>query len=735
MTWNSNEGKKPLPLLLFLFLLASLIILTETGAIPPNSHQEEAWEITLKLLAAGDYPGSSAILLKISPDELPPSRLGELDFLRGYSLYRQGRWEEALPHLQKAVSSLPILAEYAIFFMAEAHRRAGDPIGAVQALNSLTTKYPDSILSKEGLFQQAQDLSALKDWEQAEKALRTFLHLYPRSTRRAEAELLLGITLLELGRQEEAEVELRRLFLERPETREAERAKAYLARFPSPRPITPQEVYRRAVALYEAGRYEKAVTELNPFLEKDSSIPFRLLAGRCYFQLRNYREAIRTLETLTSAPSPIREETHYWMARSWERLGQRERAKALYKTLASAPKSPWADDALFFLALNYEDEKDWSSALKTYQRLLKGYPESPFREEAAWRRAWIYYKLKDYRGSYQELRAFLTHNPQSALRSQVLYWQGRVLEAWGKRGKASQVYRELLGTSHDDYYLLEARERLAGLGRRLGQRTIAARLPNPEPAFSNSLAVPPPKNYPHLEKARILARLELKGEAGEEYWALAREYPEDKGLLDEASRFFLKAQRYERTLWLAKRYLRPLYFQSPSSLPLPRYWEYLYPLGYYEIAANQATQYSLDPYLILALIREESAFSKTAVSRAGARGLMQVLPHTANLVAKGMPASHRPKNDLDHPEANMALGTAYLAQMLQEFQGNLTLALAAYNAGPHNVRHWLEERPFAEDVGFIEDIPFPETKGYVKRVLASYYRYRSLYGERERRAQ
>jgi len=105
---------------------------------------------------------------------------------------------------------------------------------------------------------------------------------------------------------------------------------------------------------------------------------------------------------------------------------------------------------------------------------------------------------------------------------------------------------------------------------------------------------------------------------------------------------------------------------------------------------------------------------------------MQLMPATATRVAAETNFPSSP--DVDTPGPNIALGTRYLAQLLEEFGGDLALTLAAYNAGPHNVRRWLKNHHAIRDSEvFVEEIPYPETQRYVKRVLASYHRYRALY--------
>nr|MDP9196780.1 lytic transglycosylase domain-containing protein [Pseudomonadota bacterium] len=141
--------------------------------------------------------------------------------------------------------------------------------------------------------------------------------------------------------------------------------------------------------------------------------------------------------------------------------------------------------------------------------------------------------------------------------------------------------------------------------------------------------------------------------------------------------------------------------------------------------------------LVHALIRQESTFNAGAISSAGARGLMQLMPATARQVARQEGLPHQPARLTEDPAYNIRLGAAYLERMLDQFGGSPVLAIAAYNAGPSRVREWVGklgqpgDRP-EEVVDWIEQIPFSETRNYVQRVLENLQVYRQRLGEGNR---
>lgn len=156
---------------------------------------------------------------------------------------------------------------------------------------------------------------------------------------------------------------------------------------------------------------------------------------------------------------------------------------------------------------------------------------------------------------------------------------------------------------------------------------------------------------------------------------------------------------------------------------------FFYPFPYQEATFRYAGAYQLDPFLLAAVMRAESKFDKRAVSAQGARGLMQIMPDTGRWVAGqlGEPAFHPDR--LFEPETNIRYGAWYLADLQNEFHGDPLLVLAAYNGGRGNVNEWLSNKDLSGGASTIDQIPFSETRHYVRKVLFNYRVYRYLYGQ------
>ncbi len=160
------------------------------------------------------------------------------------------------------------------------------------------------------------------------------------------------------------------------------------------------------------------------------------------------------------------------------------------------------------------------------------------------------------------------------------------------------------------------------------------------------------------------------------------------------------------------------------------YLEWAYPVRYRELITQYCAEHNVDPFLVTSIIRVESKFRPRATSEKGALGLMQVMPDTARWAAEELGMGEFDPEMLHDPATNLRVGIWYLASLEREFGRDQVVVLAAYNAGRGNVRKWLEAKRWTGRLEEIDDVPFPETREYVGRVLSLYERYRRVYEER-----
>lgn len=155
----------------------------------------------------------------------------------------------------------------------------------------------------------------------------------------------------------------------------------------------------------------------------------------------------------------------------------------------------------------------------------------------------------------------------------------------------------------------------------------------------------------------------------------------------------------------------------------------IYPRDYQEQVEKYAKQNNVDPLLIYSIIKAESNFNPEVVSKSNAMGLMQLMESTAVEMANKLEDPIESKDELFLPEKNIMIGTKYFAELMKRYNGNMLLALTAYNAGIGNVDEWIEDGIIRKDGSDIENIPYQETNRYVRKIVRDYKIYYRLYEE------
>lgn len=157
--------------------------------------------------------------------------------------------------------------------------------------------------------------------------------------------------------------------------------------------------------------------------------------------------------------------------------------------------------------------------------------------------------------------------------------------------------------------------------------------------------------------------------------------------------------------------------------------KYIYPTKYSEYVEKYSKENGLDKYLVYAMIKAESNFDPEVTSASDARGLMQLMEETAiersNIIENQSVGAY----DLYDPETNIKLGTSYLSYLLKLYDGNVVLAVTAYNAGLGNVEQWIKNGIIKQDGSDIENIPYTETSNYVRKILKNYQMYLEIYNK------
>jgi soluble lytic murein transglycosylase len=393
------------------------------------------------------------------------------------------------------------------------------------------------------------------------------------------------------------------------------------------------------------------------------------------FRQKKYKEA---------GESYLRAGDLYMSALSFFRSGDYDKFKNNIKRLESN-----GDERAGGLLISYASDRRRKGyiedALNILSSVSEGYPSE--RERALWERGWTFYISKDYE------RAFKTFSELSQIykKSKYIYWKARTAERL--KDNSSEIYSEL--QSETDFYGLLA---MARTKKDIKRTFLSLKKGN------DSL-----KEDPRFKKFRLLNSVGLKKEAVEEMIYALREFSSKDEILTAAYEL-VSLGEYRRAIALV------------HGLPEPeRPFEILYPIAFWEHIDSACSVSAVDPLLVLSVIREESRYDPNALSPAGAIGVMQIMPRTAEHLAKNVGVKINGTRDIYDLGTNIRLGVFYLKNLIDDF-GSVVPALAEYYAGEYKVREWLSQRDYEIDE-FIEDIPYKETREYVKRIITSYLRY------------
>ncbi len=626
------------------------------------------------------------------------------------------------------------IADYVRWLLADALARRGDWTAARDMAASVAARHRDSRLAPRALIAAAWAASRAGDEANAQAQLTRLIAGYPDAAELPEALYLLGMTAEARGHPDAAAAAYRELTLVAPTTGYASGAsdrRAALARAGVRIPaLSIQQRLDRAERLLRGGVPQAAADEADRIASEaqDPGLVVRALRVVADASQRLGRNdlAVRTIELAVSrAPAERKPGLQLEQARLLLRSGQKDKdgsngkALSVLAAVASSGADAEASEALYLRARLLEELRRDADAAEAYRALGARFPSRDVAASALWRLGWLAYLRGDTRQAEGHWRRLSEVPGGRAHRLAALYWSGRARERQGANEAAQRLYQTVLEDAPRSYYGVLAEQRVAGVRDVARDGTDAAsRFPaNPRDAVASD---------PGFERVDLLRRLGLINLAFVELEDVVQRSAGDSVRLYGLTSAYVESERYHLALRIMRRNFAALATTGDPSIPRAL-WEMLYPFAWRVEVMDNAQRAGVDPFLVAAVVREESSYYPRAVSRAGARGLMQLMPATAQPMAALRGWAFRGGALLDEPAANVELGASFLAGLLREF-GDPRLALAAYNAGPRRAREWWKARRTDDIEVFVEEIPFDETRHYVKRVMLSWGEYRRIYG-------
>ncbi|MDP8256703.1 MAG: lytic transglycosylase domain-containing protein [Candidatus Alcyoniella australis] len=466
---------------------------------------------------------------------------------------------------------------------------------------------------------------------------------------------------------------------------------------------------------------------------------------------RNRRDRDKALELFNKVLAEYKQHEQ-WVAAalylSTPLLSDSEADQRKAALLERYPQSHWAAWAAYDLADAAWDAHDFVSAAELFLYCAENFEQFERRGDALWRGGFASYMTGQYSNAVRALEASADVESDSEDVQRALFWAARACEARGDRPGAALGYFAVLDQGPHEYYGLLARERLRSMGVPPLVRSERFDLGGAAPSLG-ALA-PAGMALPTTDDAAGLVHTAQAQEEGFAAFHLLRLREQlAMGLIDQAQ-LEVQALRSARdyggvsasallseALWDEQQLLSSLivanYAQrlaGLSGLPDPHgvLWSLRLPKPYFETVKLMAEDNGVDPYLMMGLMRQESAFQSGVTSRSGARGLMQVMPSTGKYIARKLGVLERYKHALLYqPDVSIALGCWYIGHLQGIADNDAVRTVASYNGGPGNAAKWWPRFSGMEQAAAVELIPLRETRNYVKYVMRNWSLYRERY--------
>jgi soluble lytic murein transglycosylase len=695
----------------------------------------KCWRRWIRLVTSLSVVVMASVFSRGAPAQMLPferNRVEPIDprraFVEGYNTYQQRDWLATIERMQLAVREVPELVDYALYFEGSAQRQNNDLAGAAATLMHLTASYPQSVLADQANLDFADIELKLARPDLALVSATTVADITGNTELGQRARLTMARALQASGDFHGAFAQAQ-LVRDRFPTGTADGAARdlaheILASHPSVANIDSLS-YKRAegALLLREGRVTEALDQIEAALAKDPPPALRielvwLQAQASRGNPANQRSVL--IRCLTLAPTGVHAAAALnALAHSWWHTDKTDNARQYFNRLVrDFGGSALAPQALFEIGRTYEDDGDLEAARAQYQRLIELYPGSDAAADGRFRAPFMLYMLKRYEQAAAEFGqdAARTANSESQ-RDMFLYWQARALEANGVEPQARPIYRRVALSTDSNYYPALAEQRVHVVLDSFPAALISDPVTVGIPQATGTAQF-------HLMRAIALRDMALRDLEAPELRAVESNSAGNPALRDFVLAEYLAAGAYYDAIAAATR------LAAHGELNLHVAERMRYPRGYWDLVSPAATRNNLDPYLVLALIHQESLFDPNARSPSDARGLMQLLPSTAQRWAPG--AGVQPVGlNLYNPLLSVSIGTAYLRNLMEMFAGDEFKAVAAYNGGERAAAGWVARYP-GDDDQWVENIGFHETRDYVKKVIGGLREYRLIYTEQTR---
>lgn len=654
------------------------------------------------------------------------SLVGSDDYLAGHNAARAGRYGDAVAFYSACAAKDGPLKAYAELRKAFCVGASGDRARAIEQYRAFLKEHPDGPWARMAQTYLAMLLAQDKQYEQAAPLFAESLSFSPKfwwvdTYDWAAADCFLHVPGMEaLGRDYFRNVVMTTKL-------RARRLEAVSKIADSPQQADVLVAAFGLLKSADTGNAQRTLSRILPAQAKS------YVASLDATKSQLNAEARKKMRTIADANTDAA-----WLP-VWLAYVVRERAadhdthtalEACNLLLKKCPNSEEAAYGLWWLGNRYKSDGKPDSAVKQYMRLVDHFPKHPLAADTLFDVAMVQRERHQTHAYMKTLTQLVTGYPECSQASNAWYWLGKAHEAAGHDTEAAKAYRKAVDCGIGNFYSHLALERLRALKQ--DDCPVGCDLNVNGTCFVRPYtcdAAPPtplPKDTDYrLQRMNFFAQFGLE-EAEWEALELTKDVNEEKAAviyqaLGEAGVAYTAMQHADTNGW-------DMTDGKPGIERLRVRW----PRAYWQDVQKIANDVGIDPYLVLAVARQESTYRPALTSHAGASGVMQIMPGTARDIVKWEKFDAAMANDLENPMTSLRMGACYLVRMLERCDGNIAYALASYNAGPGNCSKWRNAFGGEDLETFIEQIPFDETRDYVKKVLGNYAAYYSLYPKMER---
>jgi len=668
--------------------------------------------------------GGTMVVLRAASDPLADLKIGA-------EALEDGRYPAAILALKGLPQRLPKLADYAAWFLASAQSASKDYAAVPATLDTVFQQSPASPLIPRSVLLAAGALTQNNDPAAALEILRKYYAVLSQP----KGDAAMAAAFEASGDHVSAAIYYQRIYYGYPLSAESAQAGTEIEKlkielgekYP---PALPTAMLGRAIKLLDASQAVRARKELEALVpqlggaERDLA---RVRIGVARYTAEENAVAYKYLSTLEVASPEADAERLFYVMQSARRLNNLDEMDAVETKLGSLyPGSPFRLQAVLAAANRYLTENKPDQYEPLYRACYESFPKDKQAAGCHWKVAWVHY-LKREADASELLRAHLRLFPTSENASAALYFLGRLADGARDRSSARAYYDEISREYPNQYYAMLARDRLA---------PVASADPSPSAAeFLKTVGFPQrarttvfdasAASRARIDRAKMLVSAGLKDWAEIELRYGAQNSDQPHLLAMQLGALIGDGQPAQAIRYI-KSYAGNYLFLPIDSAPLD-FWKLAFPLPYRADLERFSKQNNLDPFLMAALIRQESEFDAKVTSRANARGLTQIEPATGRELSRKLKVPAYTTAKLFQPALNLQFGTYYLRLVTDQLGGHTEAALAAYNAGMTRAKSWLTWGDFQEPAEFVETVPFTQTRGYIQAVLRNADAYRRIY--------